>query len=109
MIVTDSILQGYTVINGSWGLQLALLIAIILEVETKHAVGLTSELAAEIEFVKILLMALHAFLTIVAFIGNNPKVTYEGLKGAINQIGMAVYVYVILMTSNIVLNTPPLS
>lgn len=105
MIVTDSTLNGYTVVNGSWGLQMAMLIGTIyLNIIFKDPTFIDDEpisdtTLAHLNFARNYLLFMHALLTVVAFIAHNQSITNELLKSSLNFLGMFLYIYGVLQVS----------
>ena len=104
MIVTDSTLNGYTVVNGSWGLQLALLIGtiylnVIFRDPTFSDEPISDSTLAHLNFARNYLLFMHALLTVVAWIAHNHSITNELLKSSLNFLGMFLYIYGVLQVS----------
>ena len=85
MIVTDSTLVGYTMINGTWGLQMALFIASLFNYFLNPHPEYTAEYSIEdqntIDFLRQYIIPLtHGALMIMCFITSSDRIPWEGLK-----------------------------
>ncbi len=79
MIVTDSTLVGYTMINGTWGLQMALLIACLFNYFVNpDPLDLDVATQTEIDSLKFLrsttIPVTHGMLMIMCFIVNSERI-----------------------------------
>jgi len=85
MIVTDSTLVGYTMINGTWGLQMALFIAslfnYLINPSPEYNSAYTEAVQKDINFLREFEIPItHGLLMIMCFITNSERIPYEGLK-----------------------------
>jgi hypothetical protein len=101
MIVTDSTLVGYTMINGTWGLQMALFIASLFNYFINPNLEYTNDYADEdkntINFLrKIIIPCTHGALMIMCFIVSSERIPWDGLKQGLNFLGMLLYISMIL-------------
>ena len=104
MIVTDSTLVGYTMINGTWGLQMALFIASLFNFFINPYPEFTPEYSPEdqqtINFLRqYIIPCTHGALMIMCFITNSERIPWEGLKQGLNFLGMLLYIEMILQCS----------
>lgn len=91
MIVTDTTLVGFTMINGTWGLQLALLIASLFN----YFINPTPEIPQDalisyeqyqtemndLKFTRsVVIPGVHATLAIICFAQSSDRIPYPGLK-----------------------------
>jgi hypothetical protein len=111
MIVTDTTLTGYTVINGSWGLQFGLLVGStynyicypsseMISYPSKHNVVKFSE------YTRIGICFLHALLMVINIIMHTPRFNAPTLKYILSFSGMLLYVYAIIQIAWINYETP---
>jgi len=104
MIVTDSTLVGYTMINGTWGLQMALFIASLFNYFVNPDPEFTPEYSPEdqhtINFLRqYIIPCTHAALMVMCFITSSERIPWEGLKQGLNFLGMLLYIEMILQCS----------
>lgn len=113
MIVTDTTLVGFTMINGTWGLQLALLIAALFNyfINPEPQIYATPAQVDELHFVRMFTIPfVHACLTIFNFVASSDKIPYDGVKQGLSFLGMIMYTYMILTASKCMIFYPyPLS
>ena len=97
MIVTDSTLVGYTMINGTWGLQMALFIAslfnYLINPDLEYTAGYPDEDQKTINFLRKFIIPLtHGALMIMCFIVSSDRIPWDGLKQGLNFAGMLLYI-----------------
>lgn len=85
MIITESTLVGYTMINGTWGLQMALLVAslfnYIINPNPEFNSNYNSDDEQQIKQLRMInIPATHAALMIMCFIVSSDRIPWEGLK-----------------------------
>lgn len=85
MIVTDSTLVGYTMINGTWGLQFALFMAAVcnycINPEPLNLTVATQEEIDELHFLRAFMLPItHGLLMIFVFIVNSDRIQWEEVK-----------------------------
>ena len=111
MIVLDTTLVGFTMINGTWGLQLALFIASLFNyfinptpTPPQDPTLSDSEYQAELNslhFTRMVVIPLsHGLLTVFCFISSSDRIPWEGLKQGLSFLGMVVYTVMILQASS---------
>lgn len=104
MIVTETTLVGYTMINGTWGLQMALMIGSLtnyflspdpldLDVATQTEIY---ELRQLREFT---IPITHFTLMIMCFIINSERIQWEEVKQGLNFVAMILQINMILQAS----------
>lgn len=107
----DTTLVGFTMINGTWGLQLALLVASLFNYFINPAPDPPRDPAISIEeydleintlnFTRMIVIpASHALLTIFCFISSSDRIPWEGLKQGLAFLGMVIYTVMILQASS---------
>lgn len=110
MIVTDTTLVGFTMINGTWGVQTALLIASLFNYfinpapEIPQDQGITNdeyqtELSELYVTRAILIPGVHACLAVICFMQSSDRIPYDGLKQGLSFLGMVLYTGMILTAS----------
>jgi hypothetical protein len=104
MIVTDSTLVGYTMINGTWGLQMALFIAslfnYLINPDLEYTAGYPDEDKNAINLLRKFVIPLtHGALMIMCFIVSSDRIPWDGLKQGLNFAGMLLYIEMILQCS----------
>jgi hypothetical protein len=101
MLVTQSTLVGYTIINGTYSLQLAMLVGCVFNFYTTPSIfdfseyfdhkgiDITEEQAALFnETRKLWLPIGHATLVVINFISGNPMLDIDAFKAFASFIGM---------------------
>jgi len=108
MIVTDTPLSGFTVINGTWGLHLGLFIGSIVCYATYSnddfiidpvpifEVRPNFDFYRYLKGVRIELIVLHLVLVFTNFVMNSNRIRNLNVKYALTFAGMFAYIYVIL-------------
>ena len=101
MIVTDTTLTGYTVINGSWGIQFGLLVGATynyIVYPSSEMIGYESKynLVGFSEYIRIGICFLHALLMAINIIMHAPRLNAPTLKYILSFSGMLLYVYAII-------------
>jgi len=101
MIVTDSTLVGYTMINGTWGLQMALLIASLfnyfINPDPEYTAGYPDEDQNTINILrKFIIPITHGALMVMCFITSSDRIPWDGLKQGLNFLSMLLYISMIL-------------
>jgi len=111
MIVTDTTLVGFTMINGTWGLQFSLFIASLFNVivnphpqipqDPTISVEQYETEMQELHFTRTYLIPItHGSLAIMCFISSSDRIPWEGLKQGLNFLGMIMYTGMILSASS---------
>lgn len=101
MIVTETTLVGYTMINGTWGLQMALFIASLFNYFINPD-PLTLEIATQSEINELktlrslVLPMTHGMLMFMVFIVNSERIQWEEVKQGLNFIAMILQMNMIL-------------
>ena len=94
MIVTESTLVGYTVVNGSWGLQLGLMIGAIFNLYFyPNILSCPENDCSYVISVERQTIICHAMLVFSGLIANNKKIRADGLKYAVSFLGVFFYIY----------------
>ena len=109
MIVTDTTLSGYTVINGSWGLQMGLLVGALYNYymyPSDKVYGYLEGLTGTIEFDRILICYIHGILILVNILMHSSRLNAPILKYVFSFAGMLLYVYLVICVSYINYQTP---
>ena len=109
MIVTDTTLSGYTVINGSWGLQMGLLVGALYNYymyPSDKVYGYLEGLTGTIEFDRILICYIHGILILVNILMHSSRLNAPILKYIFSFAGMLLYVYLVICVSYINYQTP---
>ena len=112
MIVTDTTLTGYTVINGSWGLQFGLLVGstynylVYPSSELVAYPNSTNNIPKFAEVIRIALIFLHALLMMVNILMQADRLNAPTLKYIMAFTGMMLYVYAIIQVAWVNYETP---
>lgn len=119
MIVIQTSLTGYLLMNGTWGVQMALLVASLFNVIIFPNDALISELAIYPESTiypqngdsiirtrTYIIPGIHALMMITTAIAGNQRLNWDGLKQASNSLGLFLNIYLILEVTNVMLQYP---
>lgn len=109
MIVTDTTLAGYTVINGSWGLQMGLLVGALYNYymyPSDKVYSYEEGLTDKIEFTRVLICYIHGILILVNIMMHSSRLNAPILKYVFSFAGMLFYVYLVISVSYINYETP---
>lgn len=110
MIVTDTTLVGFTMINGTWGVQFALFIASLFnyfynpdpEIPKDPLID-QAEYDSEINNLYLTrafgIPITHGTLAIICFVSSSDRIPWDGLKQGLNFLGMIMYTGMILFAS----------
>lgn len=110
MIVTETTFAGFTLINGTWGIQFALLIASLFNVIIHPKPNIPQDPyitydqwqaeMSDLHFVRLYMIPIvHGLLTIMTFVSQNEKIRWESLKMGFSFLGMVLYTIMILKVS----------
>ena len=111
MIVTDTTLSGYTVINGSWGLQFGLLVGSMYNYFTYPSNEVYGYLEHDkivywVEFTRVLIMCIHGVLIMVNILMHSTRLNAPILKYVFSFAGMLLYVYLVISVAYVNYYTP---
>ena len=105
MIITDTTIVGYAVINGSWSIQMGLFIGSLVNllmfkkddlIIAPSPLIIHGNLLDIVQRCRVELVFVHAFLVISNFIMHAPRFTQQVLKYVMTFLGMLMYTYEIL-------------
>lgn len=107
MIVTDTTLVGFTMISGTWGVQLALFIASMFNFFVSPDPDVIQDSSvtdsqyqtemADLRTIRAFWLPIsHGLLTIMTFIGSSDRIPWDGIKQANSFLALMIYVMMIL-------------
>lgn len=104
MIVTDSTLVGYTMINGTWGLQMALLIGSLsnffINPDPLDMSVATQTQIDELRFLRLYLIPMtHGSLMLMLLISSSDRIPWDEVKQGLNFLAMILQINMILSAS----------
>jgi hypothetical protein len=110
MIIADNALAGVTLINGTWQIQLSLLVMTIYILVAHSTIGLTNTTDDEVcTTARRNILFLHTGLLIILPVINHPNFNYIFLKYSLNTIGMICGVACTVLTGSCYMRIPKIS
>lgn len=106
MIVCETTIIGYTVINGTWQLQLGLFVASLYQLYAYPNIIVDPSDEFRVKSTMRWLVVLHFILIIVGATAHNTRVGYVGMKTFLNFFGMMLSVYVLFAAADANFVTP---